>query len=200
MFDRLATFAERRRRWIVIGAVAFSVAAGAIAGGVADLLSGYGADDPETESVIANERLEDAGYRGTGAIVLICGVDVRTQAGRAEVDALNQRIEGQREVQGTRWFGDDGSPQFVSDDGEATYIAVSFSPADESEPQDAAEHLQEALAESRRSRSVEPRSPASRSASGSKATSRAPSCSPSRSSSCSRCCSFAAWLPRCCRW
>ena len=147
MFDRLATFAERRRRWIVIGAVAFSVAAGAIAGGVADLLSGYGADDPDTESVIANERLEDAGYRGTGAIVLISGVDVRTDAGRAEVDALNQRIEAQSEVQGTHWFGDERSPQFVSDDGDATYIAVSFSPADEGEREDAAEHLQKELAD-----------------------------------------------------
>ncbi len=97
--------------------------------------------------MIANERLEDAGYRGTGAIVLISGVDVRTQAGRAEVDALNQRIESQSEVQGTRWFGDEGSPQFISDDGDATYIAVSFSPADEGEREDAAEHLQESLAD-----------------------------------------------------
>ncbi len=147
MFDRLAAFIQRRRRWIVICAVVFSVAAGAIGGGVADLLDGYGADDPDTESVIANERLEDAGYRGTGAIVLISDVDVRTPAGLDVVTELNERIEGQRQVEATRWFGDERAPQFLSEDGDATYIAVSFSPADEGGREDAAEYLLESLSD-----------------------------------------------------
>jgi len=33
----------------------------------------YGADDPSTESVIADQRLEDAGYRETGVVVLVRG-------------------------------------------------------------------------------------------------------------------------------
>ncbi len=47
-------------------AVVFFGAAGAVGGSVADRLDPYGADDPDTESVIAAERLEDAGYRDAG--------------------------------------------------------------------------------------------------------------------------------------
>lgn len=147
MFDRLAAFAERRRRWIVVGAVVFAVAAGAIGAGVAELLDGYSADDPDTESVIADERLEDAGYRGAGAIVLISGVDLRTPQGRERVAQLTDRIERQQGVASVSGFGDNRAPQFVSDDGDATYLVVSFSAADEGEREDAAERLLESLSD-----------------------------------------------------
>lgn len=145
MFDRLAGFAERRRRLIVIGAAAFSIFAGAIGGGVADLLQGYGAEDPDTESVIADERLEDAGYRGIGAIVLISGIDLRDRADAARVEELSRSIAAQPDVQSVRGFLDTDSPEFISDDRDATYLAVSFAPADEGEREDAAEFLAESL-------------------------------------------------------
>ena len=66
MFDALARLADRRARWMVIGAVVVFVAAGALGAGVADKLDPYGADDPETESVRADERIEAAGHRETG--------------------------------------------------------------------------------------------------------------------------------------
>jgi len=145
MFDRLAAFAERRRRLIVIGAVIFSIFAGAIGGGVAELLEGYGADDPDTESVIANERLEDAGYRGIGAIVLIADLDVRTRPGAERVGQLTRSIAEQPGVETVQGFLDTDSPAFVSDDGDATYLAVRFASADEGEREDAAEGMAESL-------------------------------------------------------
>ncbi len=66
MFERLATFVQERRRLVAIGAGVFFLAAGALGSSVADRLDPYGADDPDTETVIATERLEDAGYRSTG--------------------------------------------------------------------------------------------------------------------------------------
>jgi len=71
MLDRLALLAQRRGRRVIVAAVVFAVAAGALGAGVADRLDPYGADDPATESVKAADRLQDAGYRETGVIVLI---------------------------------------------------------------------------------------------------------------------------------
>jgi uncharacterized membrane protein YoaK (UPF0700 family) len=53
MFDRLASLAQRRARWIVVAAVLFFFAAGAVGGGVADRLIPYDATDPETGSAEA---------------------------------------------------------------------------------------------------------------------------------------------------
>ncbi len=147
MFERLASFAERRRRWIVLGAIAFSLAAGAIGGSVVELLESYSADDPDTESVIADERLEDAGYRGTDAIVLIEDVDVRSAAGLERVESLARQIAARDDVQQVIGFPESRAAAFVSDDGDSTYLAVSFSAADDGAREDAADALAESLAD-----------------------------------------------------
>ena len=71
MLERLAELAERRGRRVVIVAVVLAIVAGALGAGVADRLDPYGADDPDTESVRAADRLEEAGYRETGVVVLV---------------------------------------------------------------------------------------------------------------------------------
>jgi hypothetical protein len=63
MLDRLARLADRRARRVALIAAVFFVFAGAIGGSVADHLDPYGADDPATESVKANDKLEAAGFR-----------------------------------------------------------------------------------------------------------------------------------------
>ncbi len=85
MFDALARLAENRGKWVVVMAVVFFGVAGAIGGSVADKLDPYGADDPDTESIIASERLEEAGYRNASVIVLIEDVDVTQPGGEARV-------------------------------------------------------------------------------------------------------------------
>ena len=60
MFDRLAGFAGRRARRIVIAAVVLAVVAGAIGSGVAKRLGPYSAKDPASESIKATNRLTKA--------------------------------------------------------------------------------------------------------------------------------------------
>jgi uncharacterized membrane protein YdfJ with MMPL/SSD domain len=145
MFERLALLAERHGRTVVIAAVLLAIAAGAYGAGVADRLDPYGADDPATESVKASERLQDAGYRETGVVVLVNHVDVRSAAGRARVEALTKRIRADRDVAGVASFYTTGSREFVSRDGTSTYLAVRLAPTDDREIQDAGERISTAL-------------------------------------------------------
>jgi hypothetical protein len=131
MFERLARLAHRRGRMVVIAAVVLTVAAGALGAGVADRLDPYGADDPATESVEAADRLERAGYRETGVVVLVDGVDVGSAAGRQRIEALAERLGADEDVAAVASFYTTGSRNFVSRDDGSTYLAVQLSPTDD---------------------------------------------------------------------
>jgi uncharacterized membrane protein YdfJ with MMPL/SSD domain len=126
MIDRLARLANRRARLTVVLAAVFFVVAGALGAGVADRLDPYGADDPDTESVIADQRLEDAGYRETGVVLLI--------RDRARVAELAAKLRRDPDVASVR-RGD------VSRDGRSTYLAAALKPTDDAAVQDAAERI-----------------------------------------------------------
>jgi uncharacterized membrane protein YdfJ with MMPL/SSD domain len=145
MFERLALLAERRGRTVVIAAIVLAIAAGALGAGVADRLDPYGADDPATESVEAAERLEEAGYRETGVVVLVDDVEGDSAAGRARIEALTERIRADEDVAGVASFHSTGSRDFVSRDGGSTYLAVRLAPTEDDEIQDAGERISAAL-------------------------------------------------------
>jgi uncharacterized membrane protein YdfJ with MMPL/SSD domain len=145
MFERLALLADRRGRTVLIVAVVVAIAAGAYGAGVADRLDPYGADDPATESVKATERLQDAGYRETGVVVLVNHVDVRSAAGRERIQALTRRIRADRDVAAVASYYSTGSRDFVSRDGTSTYLSVQLSPTDDRDIQDAGERISTAL-------------------------------------------------------
>jgi uncharacterized membrane protein YdfJ with MMPL/SSD domain len=145
MFDRLALLADRRGRTVVIVAVILSIAAGALGAGVADRLDPYGADDPATESVQAADRLEAAGYRETGVVVLVQDVDVDSAAGRERIEGLTREISADQDVAGVASFYSTGSRDFVSRDGSSTYLAVQLSPTEDDEIQDAGERISAAF-------------------------------------------------------
>ncbi|HZA90778.1 MAG TPA: hypothetical protein VE401_11165, partial [Solirubrobacterales bacterium] len=109
MFSSLASLATRRRRTVLVLSVVVFIAAGAVGAGVADRLEPYGADDPDTESVKADERLEDAGYNETGAIVLMEDVDVESREGRQQVQRYARQIEDEPEVAEVASFYSTGS-------------------------------------------------------------------------------------------
>ena len=150
----------------------------------------------------ADDRLEDAGYRDTGVVVLVEGVDVDHGATGASGSTRS------RDELARRPRRRDRSPAIARHrlarlrlrDGDATYLAVGLTPTDDDERQDAGERIADSLED-------EPgvtvggtrASPSSRSTSRSRGPAHAPSCSPSRSSSCSRCSSSAASSRRCCR-
>jgi RND superfamily putative drug exporter len=141
MLERLANLTGSKPKRVVALAVVLFAVAGAVGAGVADRLAPYSADDPDTESVIAEERLEDAGFRQTEAVVLIQGVDPDTAAGAGQVEdvaAQAAEVEGVRSVTG---YLDTNDPAFVSRDGDATYLAVQFNPTLDDEVQDVGEAL-----------------------------------------------------------
>jgi uncharacterized membrane protein YdfJ with MMPL/SSD domain len=147
MFERLARLADRRGKGVVIAAVAFSIVAGALGAGVADRLDPYGADDPATESVKASDRLEEAGYREPGVIVLIDDVDLESAAGRDRVEAIAQRVGADEDVTAVASFYTTDSRDFVSRDGDSTYLSVQLAPTDDGDIQDAGERIADSLAD-----------------------------------------------------
>ena len=146
MIDRLARLAQRRGRRVVIVAAFVFVVSGALGAGVADRLDPYGAEDPDSESAIADRRLEAAGFRGTAIVVLIDGVDVRSSAGRARVEATASAVENDRDVASVSSVLSTGSRAFVSRNGDSTYLAVTLEPTDDRARQDAAERIVASLA------------------------------------------------------
>ncbi len=141
MIDRLAKLADGHARRVVLIAAVFFVVAGVLGSGVADRLDPYGADDPETESVIADQRLEDAGYRSTGVVVLVEGVDPTSAAGARRIRELERLIAADPAVASVDGYGDTGSRAFISRDGDDTYLAVALRPTDDDAIQAAAERI-----------------------------------------------------------
>ena len=145
MIDRLARLADRRGRRVVLIAALFFVLAGALGAGVADRLDPYGAEDPSTESVIADQRLEDAGYRSTEVVVLISDADPTSAAGARRVEEVERRIAGDPGVASVTGFAETRSRAFVSRDGDSTYLAVGLKSTDDDETQDVAERIAASL-------------------------------------------------------
>jgi RND superfamily putative drug exporter len=137
MFDFLARLADGRARRIGLLAIVFFLLAGALGGSVAERLDPYGADDPETEAVEARKALQAAGYRGPGAIVVIRDAPVGTPAGRARTAAIAREIATMPDVESVSGYLDTRSLDFVSRDGDSTYLAVALTPTDDKQWQEA---------------------------------------------------------------
>jgi RND superfamily putative drug exporter len=146
MFDRLSSLAQFHRRPVLVAAVVFFVLAGALGGSVADRLDPYGADDPDTESIQADERLEAAGYRDASVIVLMRDTDPATAAGAERIREIERRVEAEPEVAGITGYLQTRSTDFVSEDGDSSYLAVSLKPTDDKELQEAGSRINEDLA------------------------------------------------------
>jgi uncharacterized membrane protein YdfJ with MMPL/SSD domain len=145
MFNGLASLAQRHGKRTAIFAVIFFIVAGALGGGVASKLAPYGADDPDTESVKAIDRLEDAGYRDPSVIVLIQDIDPNSKQGQARIAGVEDELKADGEVATVTSYLDTRSPDFLSRDGDATYLAVGLKPTDDKEEQDAAKAIADDL-------------------------------------------------------
>ena len=147
MFDSLARFADGNARRIGIAAVLFFILAGALGGSVASRLDPYGADDPETETVEARERLLDAGLRVPAVIAVVRDAPVAKPATKARVTALERSVERRPDVKAVTGYYDTGSRVFVSDDRQSTYFAVALEPRGDKAWQEAGAAVAEELAE-----------------------------------------------------
>ena len=145
MFNALASLAQRRGRRVVIFAAVFFVIAGALGGSVATKLAPYGADDPATESVKAGDRLNDDGFREASVIVLAQDVSPASPAGKRRLAQLEADVKRNPDVASVASYLSTHNPDFVSDGGDATYLAVSLKPTDDKEQQDAAKSIADDL-------------------------------------------------------
>jgi uncharacterized membrane protein YdfJ with MMPL/SSD domain len=145
MFNALASLAQRRGKRTVIVAAVFFVVAGALGGGVASKLGPYGDDDPATESVKVSDRLEADGYRDPSVIVLLQNTSPTTKAGQARIDRVAGQLRANPDVDRVTGYLDTHSRDFVSNDGRATYLAVSLKQTGDKEEQDAAKAIADDL-------------------------------------------------------
>jgi uncharacterized membrane protein YdfJ with MMPL/SSD domain len=145
MFAALAGLAQRRARTVVIVAVLFALLAAALGGSVGDRLDPYGAEDPATESVKAQNQLEEAGYRFPSVVALVEGAPVASPATRARVEALEQSVRRDPEVDKVFGFYDTHSRAFVAEDGRSTYFAVTLKPTGGKQTQEIGGEIAESL-------------------------------------------------------
>jgi uncharacterized membrane protein YdfJ with MMPL/SSD domain len=148
MFDALARLATRRPRRMIAAAVAIAALSIALAGGVAEELGPYGAEDPATDSARSDERLEQATGLETesGLIALVStGGPARSPESRARVQRVARVLERDGAVGRVTTFYDSGDRAQVSRDGRSQYVAVNFKAGSDSAQQDAAERLGERL-------------------------------------------------------
>jgi hypothetical protein len=118
MFTGLAKLAHRRPKRVVALALVVAIAAGALGGSVADRLAPYGAEDPATESVHANDLIARGGIQpGVDLVVL-----ARNDRGIERLAAELRREPGVGRVVSSRQGGRD----LISKDGRSAYLAVSF--------------------------------------------------------------------------
>ena len=171
--------------------VVLFAAAGALGAGVADRLDPYGADDPDTESVSAEQRLEEAGYRETSVVVLIEGVDPQTEAGASASTGRRGGPRGGR-GEGRHRLRRDPLARVRRERRRLHLPRRRLLPTDDGERQDAATGHRLARRRARRARRRQRRRPARRSTSKVESDLQRAELSPSRSSSCSRCSSSAA--------
>jgi uncharacterized membrane protein YdfJ with MMPL/SSD domain len=145
MFNRLASFAQRRAKRTVVVAVIFFAVAGALGSSVSKHLDPYGADDPSTQSVIADNRLEADGFRDVSVIVLIQNASPTQAAGQQRIAGIEQKVKANPDVQNVAGFAETHNRDFISKDGRTTYLAVSLKPTGDKQLQDAGQRIKDEL-------------------------------------------------------
>ena len=145
MFDSLARLADGRARRVALFALVFFLFAGAVGGSVAERLDPYGADDPDTETVQATDRLEEAGLRGTAVVAVVEDAPVADPATRKRVMALEREVRERPDVASVTGYYDTRSRAFVSKDGQSTYFAVALKPREDKPWQEAGAEIADEL-------------------------------------------------------
>jgi uncharacterized membrane protein YdfJ with MMPL/SSD domain len=145
MFDSLARLANGKAKWVGLAAIVFFLLAGAIGGSVADRLDPYGADDPNTETIQAKERLQDAGLRVPAVIAVVQDAPVAEPATKQRVEALEQQVRERPDVASVTGYYDTRSKAFVSNDGRSTYFAVALKTTEDKAWQETGAEIEEEL-------------------------------------------------------
>ena len=148
MLTRIAQLAHRRPRRVIAVAVALAVFAAVFAGGVADHLGPYGADDPDSETYQARQELtKTTGLAiGDDVVVLVrAGAPVGSRAARAKVDHVVAELKRDRGVGEVASYYSTHDHAMLSRDKRSTYVVATFRDGSGAE-EDVAERIQDSLA------------------------------------------------------
>src|SRR3954447_20659127 len=146
MFDALARGVYKHRRFVGIGAAVFFIVAIAVGGSVAKHLAPYGADDPASESVHADNLIQSKGFRDTSVVVLVQGGEISSPAMRARVTAVAKAIADRGYAASVHGYFDTHQRSFVSHNGREAYLAVALKATDDQGRQDGAQAIDDMLA------------------------------------------------------
>ncbi|HEY3502104.1 MAG TPA: MMPL family transporter [Actinocatenispora sp.] len=127
MFAALGRFAVRRRWWVVAGALVFGVFAGIWGtGAFGALAGGAGFDDPTSASTRADRLLDGPLGRSAPDVVVLYENTHRTVDDPRFADPLRTRLARLPRTDLTRVesYWTHSSPDFVSSDRHATYVAL----------------------------------------------------------------------------
>jgi RND superfamily putative drug exporter len=149
MFTAIANLVNRRAARVVVAAGLFATVAGIFGGpGVAKLHSG-GFEDPDSPSVAARTRLEQAtGIRPDGGLIALIktGQDIESVATRSEVETVAGILKQERAVARVLTFYETQDPTLVAVDRQSTYVIGLFKAGNDEELQAAATRIGKRLA------------------------------------------------------
>jgi putative drug exporter of the RND superfamily len=135
MFTRLASWIVRRRKVVLIAALAWFVLAGVVGGGVAKHLSSGGFSDPGAESARATNLLRDRFRAGDPNVIVLVTAksgNVDSHAVAAAGQALTQRLSHEPNViQANSYWSLGSPPPLKSKDGRQALVLARLSGTDD---------------------------------------------------------------------
>ncbi|WP_217912691.1 MMPL family transporter [Miltoncostaea marina] len=145
----IAALAARRPWRIIAVALAVFAVALVVGGPLTGNLTSAGFEDPDAEFVAARDALVEAtGANPNPGLIAIVDSDgaVRSPEGRAVVARVARTIAADRDVAGVVTAFNGGGDALVSNDGRASYVAVTFGDIGDDAAEDAAGRIEDALA------------------------------------------------------
>lgn len=131
----------RRAKAILVVTAIAAVAAAVLAGGVAKRLAPSGENDPHSQSALADQQLQRAGYRQTDVVVLLRSDDPRTPAGRATAEQVMRLLRHDSDVASVAGFLTTRSRAFLARSRRETYLAVALRATNDKTRQNAAARI-----------------------------------------------------------
>ncbi|HWF55223.1 MAG TPA: MMPL family transporter [Solirubrobacteraceae bacterium] len=147
MLDRLAARLHAHGRAILAVAIVGAAIAGAFGAGVTSRLSPFGANDPSTQSVQAQNRFQAATGRqiDPGVVALVRSGPVGSPAARAAVGAVRARLLRQPGIAAVFSYYQTGQRAMVSADGRSTYVVAYFRNISDTRASDDAKRIEAAF-------------------------------------------------------
>jgi uncharacterized membrane protein YdfJ with MMPL/SSD domain len=146
--SRLASLASRRPWRVIVIALLFLGVSVVVGAPLTGNLTAGGFEDPDAEFVQARDRLEDATGASPGpALIALVETDgdVRSAAGRAEVERVAATVAEERDVRQVVTAFNGGGDALISNDDTATYMAAYFAPVGDDAVEDAAGRIGDEL-------------------------------------------------------